>query len=193
MCPTESLAYQHFLNISALLEHSPYKAELLLGSTPAKEKKEKKERLKDGHIDIIIGTHALIQDSVLFHKLAMAIIDEQHKFGVHQRLKLLEKNEGVHCLIMTATPIPRSLRLTQYGDLDISSINTAPTGRKGYKTRIVTSETYESFLSFVKTRLSMGEQGYIVVPAIEHNPDLEMESIEEAFSRYSQYFPGIQN
>ena len=188
MCPTESLAYQHFLHISELLGQKPYKVALILGSTPAREKTAIREKLGSGDINLIIGTHALIQDAVVFHKLAIAIIDEQHKFGVNQRLRLLNKNEGVHCLIMTATPIPRSLRLTQYGDLDISTIKEMPQGRKGYKTKIVTPQKYGQFLSFIKTRLSMGEQGYVVVPAIEESENLDMENIERTFAQYSKFF-----
>ena len=188
MCPTESLAYQHFLNISNFLKDSPYKLGLLLGSTPQREKKILKQLLREGHIHFIVGTHSLIQESVQFQSLALAVIDEQHKFGVHQRLKLLQKTSGCHCLMMSATPIPRSLRLTQYGDLDISTIKTMPKGRKGYKTRIVTPETFRQFLSFVKTRLSMGEQGLVVVPTIEESDVLDVENLEKTLSEYSKLF-----
>ncbi len=188
MCPTESLAYQHFLNISDFLKNSPYKVGLLVGSTPLKEKKVLKQRLREGEIHLIVGTHSLIQDSVQFQSLALAVIDEQHKFGVNQRVKLLQKTSGCHCLIMSATPIPRSLRLTQYGDLDITTIKTMPKGRRGYKTRIVTPKTFRQFLSFVKTRLSMGEQGLVVVPTIEESDVLDVENLEKTLSEYSKLF-----
>jgi ATP-dependent DNA helicase RecG len=119
----------------------------------------------------------------------MAIIDEQHKFGVDQRIKLTNKGEGTHCLIMSATPIPRSLSLTQYGDLDISSIKSMPPGRKGHKTRIVTKDTFPQFLNFIQTRLSLNEQVYIVVPAIIENPEQDFHNLENILERFKQYFP----
>ena len=187
MCPTESLALQHFESLSKQLPE--LKATLLLGSTPAANKKQIQAKLASGEIRFIIGTHALIQESISFKNLAMAIIDEQHKFGVEQRLKLTEKAPGVHCLIMTATPIPRSLRLTQYGDLDISTIKTMPVGRKGIKTRIVSPDNFENFLSFIKTRMSMGEQGYVVVPAINESETLDIRHLEEVADKFTKYFP----
>ena len=191
MCPTESLALQHFLHFRGLLGGSRFRVGMLLGSTPARGKEETRSLLREGRLDVLVGTHALIQDSVVFRDLAVAVIDEQHKFGVDQRLRLLGKNEGgVHCLVMTATPIPRSLRLTQYGDLDVSTIRTMPPGRRGHRTRIVTPRTHGRFLSFLKTRLSMGEQAYVVVPAIKDDPDLELESVERAFADYAGVFRG---
>lgn len=187
MCPTESLALQHHQSLQKQLPE--LKAALLLGSTPAAQKKEILKGLAEGKIRFIIGTHALIQDTVIFKNLSMAIIDEQHKFGVDQRMKLTKKAPGVHCLIMTATPIPRSLRLTQYGDLDISTIKTMPAGRKGIKTKIVTPEKFESFLSFIKTRLTMKEQGYVVVPAINESETLDIRHLEEVAEKFTRYFP----
>ncbi len=187
MCPTESLALQHFESLTKQLPE--LQVTLLLGSTPLASKKQIQAKLASGDIRFIIGTHALIQESVSFKNLAMAIIDEQHKFGVEQRLKLTEKAPGVHCLIMTATPIPRSLRLTQYGDLDISTIKTMPVGRKGIKTRIVSPENFENFLSFIKTRMSMGEQGYVVVPAINESETLDIRHLEEVSEKFTKYFP----
>jgi ATP-dependent DNA helicase RecG len=189
MCPTESLATQHFLNfIEILKERTDIKIALLLGSTKKKEKNQILQDLKEGHIHIIIGTHALIQDSVQFKNLSLAIVDEQHKFGVDQRLKLVSKTEGCHCLIMTATPIPRSLSLTQYGDLEISTIRTMPGNRKGTKTRIVTQENFQNFLTFLNTRLNMGEQAYIVVPAIENNEELDLLALEEVLKKFKEIF-----
>ena len=189
MCPTEALALQHFIDITSLLKNTQYKIKLLLGSTPAKEKKSIQLELVDGKIDLIIGTHSLIQDTIQFKNLGLAIIDEQHKFGVDQRIKLTSKTAGAHCLIMSATPIPRSLSLTQYGDLDISTIKSMPLGRKGHKTRIVTSETFIQFLNFIKTRLSLKEQVYIVVPAIIDNPDQDFHNLQNILERFTQYFP----
>lgn len=189
MCPTEALATQHFETFKSLLPKTKLSIQLLIGSTPAKVRKALLQNLKTNEINLIIGTHTLFQDTVEFAKLGLAIIDEQHKFGVEQRLKLMRKGFGTHCLIMTATPIPRSLSLTQYGDLDISTIATMPLGRKGIKTRIVASENFEKFLSFIKTRMDLKEQIYIVVPAIEESEAIEMENLEAASERYQAYFP----
>lgn len=188
MCPTEALAIQHFQTTEDLFKNT-IRFRLLLGSTSAKEKKTIYKELLDGEIDLIIGTHSLIQDSVQFKDLGMAIIDEQHKFGVDQRIKLTSKGNGTHCLIMSATPIPRSLSLTQYGDLDISIIKSMPMGRKGHKTRIVTPDTYQHYLSFIKTRLTMKEQAYVVVPAINENPEQDFHNLENVLIQYKKYFP----
>lgn len=188
MCPTEALASQHYKTLSHMLGNK-LSIELLLGSTKTKEKKEILQRLSSGDVDLVIGTHALIQDNVEFKSLALAIIDEQHKFGVAQRQKLVSKGDGVHTLIMTATPIPRSLQLAQYGDLDISTIRVMPGGRKGIQTRIVTPHTYEKYLSFLKTRMTLGEQIYVVVPAIEESETLVLNNVNEKFDIYKKYFP----
>jgi ATP-dependent DNA helicase RecG len=191
MCPTEALATQHYLSTKELFEEKEYNVKLLLGSTPAKEKKQIQKELAEGTIDFIIGTHSLIQDSVAFHQLGLAIIDEQHKFGVDQRIRLTSKTTGAHCLIMSATPIPRSLSLTQYGDLDISTIKVMPSGRKGHKTRIVTQDSYQQFLSFIMTRLSLKEQIYVVVPAINENLESEQDfhNLVNVLDRFKKYFP----
>lgn len=194
MSPTEALALQHFNTLNQYLENSPLdiQVSLLLGSTSQKEKKEILHKLYSGDIHIVVGTHSLFQDSVLFKDLGLAIIDEQHKFGVEQRNKLVGKGPLVHTLIMTATPIPRSLCLTQYGDLDISVIKSLPSGRKGHKTRIVLPHNYEKFLSFIKTRISLGEQAYVVTPAIEDNPEMDMVALEEVFKKFKQLFSNIE-
>ncbi len=188
MCPTESLALQHYLTFKELVKDK-YSIDILLGSQTKKEKEAVLEKLKSHKTDIIIGTHSLIQNSVFFAKLGLSIIDEQHKFGVEQRLSLVKKGENSHCLLMTATPIPRSLSLTQYGDLDISIIRQMPSNRKGTQTRIVGPDTYSKYLSFLKTRISMGEQAYIVVPAIEENPEQDMLNLEVVLKKYHKYFP----
>ena len=189
MCPTESLAIQHFSNISEILEGRGLVVELLLGSTSAKEKLQINKRLASGTIGLLIGTHALIQDNVQFHSLGLSIIDEQHKFGVNQRIRLADKEQGCHCLIMTATPIPRSLCLTQYGDLSLSIIKTMPANRKEIKTRIVTPDKMNFFLDFVCTRLEMGEQVYVVVPAIQESQTLDIANLEEVYGKFRQLFP----
>lgn len=191
MCPTESLALQHFEGISQILPDD-IKIALLLGSSTTKEKNEILEGLKSGEINFVIGTHSLFQESVEFNNLGLSIIDEQHKFGVEQRLKLVRKGEGSHCLIMSATPIPRSLSLTQYGDLDISIIKTMPSGRKGSQTRIVTPDNFNKFLSFLKTRIEMGEQAYILVPAITESPDQNIKNLEVTLKRFTHFFPNYR-
>lgn len=191
MCPTEALAIQHFQSCNELFDSKKYTVRLILGSTSAKEKKQIQNGLADGTINFIIGTHSLIQETIQFKQLGLAIIDEQHKFGVDQRIRLTSKSTGTHCLIMSATPIPRSLSLTQYGDLDISTIRVMPAGRKGHKTRIVTEETYQQFLSFIMTRLSLKEQIYVVVPAINESAELEQDfhNLTEILERFKKYFP----
>lgn len=188
MCPTEALAMQHYSSAKELFGEDTVTFKLILGSTPAKEKKLIQAGLLSGEIEFIIGTHALIQETIQFKELGLAIIDEQHKFGVDQRIKLTSKGQGTHCLIMSATPIPRSLSLTQYGDLDISSIKTMPSGRKGHKTRIVTEETYPQFLNFINTRLSLGEQIYIVVPAINESAEQDFHNLMDTLERFKKYF-----
>lgn len=188
MCPTEALALQHFLSAEEFFQNTNVKFALLLGSTSTKDKKIIYQKLENGEINFIIGTHSLFQEAVKFKNLALAIIDEQHKFGVEQRISLINKGAGTHCLIMSATPIPRSLSLTRYGDLDISIIKSMPLGRKGHKTRIVRSETFAQYLSFIKTRLAMGEQIYVVVPAINESAEQEMHHLEEVLETYRKYF-----
>jgi ATP-dependent DNA helicase RecG len=189
MCPTEALATQHLKTFKELINNK--NIEILLGSTKPKDKKAIYERLVSGEIDIIIGTHSLFQDAVEFKDLVFAIIDEQHKFGVNQRLRLINKGEGVHSLLMSATPIPRTLSLTQYGDLEISTIKTIPMGRKGIQTRIITSETLNKYLSFIKTRISIGEQVYVVVPAIEESEALDLKNVNSMYEYYTNLFPNI--
>jgi ATP-dependent DNA helicase RecG len=190
MCPTEALAQQHHETFLAL--NPALKIELLLGSTKAKEKKIIYQNLLSGETEIVIGTHSLFQDSVGFKALGLAIIDEQHKFGVEQRLKLIAKGRGTHSLIMTATPIPRTLSLAQYGDLDISTIRVMPAGRKGIKTRITEKVNYPKYLDFVKQRLSLGEQAYFVFPAIEESETADIQNVKEALKRYQEVFRGFR-
>jgi ATP-dependent DNA helicase RecG len=186
MCPTEALAHQHYETFKSMWNIQ--EIELLLGSTKAKEKKVILNGLKSGEIKVIIGTHSLFQESVEFKSLGLAIIDEQHKFGVEQRLKLVSKGEGAHSLIMTATPIPRTLSLAQYGDLDISIIKTLPSGRKGIKTRITERVNYEKYLDFVKSRLRLGEQAYFVFPAIEETEKADLQNVKDGLKKYQAFF-----
>lgn len=188
MCPTEALALQHFQTAKEILGQD-FHIESLLGAHKEKEKKEIIQRLESGLIQIIIGTHSLFQDKVHFKNLGFIVIDEQHKFGVEQRLKLARKGNNPHSMIMTATPIPRSLSLTQYGDLDISIIKSIPHGRKGTQTRIVHPQLINKYLSFVKTRLELKEQAYIVAPAIEESEVLDIQNVTKIYEQYQNYFP----
>jgi ATP-dependent DNA helicase RecG len=191
MCPTETLAQQHYYNFKSILKDQA-NCRLLTGSLDRKTKKQTLEDMANGVSHITIGTHALIQKDVHFKKLAFVIIDEQHKFGVQQRIDLVAKGTGTHCIIMTATPIPRSLRLAQYGDLELSIIKELPSSRKGTQTRVVQQESYQKYLSFLKTRISMGEQAYVVVPAIEDNEEQNMLNLEVIYKKYCDYFPEIR-
>ncbi|MFN8368993.1 MAG: ATP-dependent DNA helicase RecG [Bacteriovoracaceae bacterium] len=195
MCPTETLASQHYTTLLELLKNLKnsqfIKPKLLVGSLKQSEKNLIAKELKTNQINFIIGTHALIQKNIQFHNLGLVIIDEQHKFGVLQRNELLNKGINTHCLTMTATPIPRSLNLTIFGDLDISIIREKPSIHKKIPTRIVTEKTFAQFLNFVFTRLNMGEQVYVVVPSIFENETNDLYNIEKAFTEFSKYFPDI--
>lgn len=171
MVPTEILARQHYSDVKALFDKLGIKAELLLGSTGAKEKKRIYESLYTGEAKVIIGTHALISEKVEFSSLGLVITDEQHRFGVAQRALLKEKSESAHMLVMSATPIPRTLALTMYGDLDISRITEMPKGRTRVDTFVV-DESYRMRLNdFIKKQVALGGQCYIVCPAIEAKTD----------------------
>ena len=171
MAPTEILAFQHYDSLYPLFEKLNIRCELLTGSTPAKVKNETLGRLKSGETKLIIGTHALIQDTVEFKNLALAITDEQHRFGAKQRSSLSEKGLSAHTLVMSATPIPRTLSFMMYGDLDISLINEMPPGRKRVSTFVV-DEGYRARLNaFIKKQVSEGHQVYIVCPSVEEKHD----------------------
>lgn len=185
MCPTESLANQLYSDFSSYLS---FESCLLTGSVRKSDQLNIKAKIKSGQIKLIIGTHSLFQESVDFKDLRLIVIDEQHKFGVEQRQKLALKGNKPHSLIMSATPIPRTLQLAKYGDLDISSIKTMPKGKKEIKTRIVEHDNFEKFLSFVKTRLGLQEQIYIVTAAIEES-ELDIKNLNLIFDNFSSFFP----
>lgn len=189
MAPTEALANQHGETFAPFLEKLGLKFHLLLGSTKIKERRIILENLAEGNITLIIGTHSLFQDTLVYKNLGLVIIDEQHKFGVDQRIRLTNKGKNPHSLIMSATPIPRTLSLVQYGDLDISIIKTLPQGRKGVQTRIVQLSHYRQYLSFMMTRLGLGEQAYIVTPAIVDNPEMDLKNVEVVLENYKKAFP----
>ncbi len=187
MAPTEILAEQHYRN---LLKHLPegIEAVLLTGGKKEKEKQAIKKRIKHGDSAIVVGTHALIQQSVDFHKLAYVIIDEQHRFGVRQRSALVQKGVHPHSLVMTATPIPRSLSMTLYGDLDLSIIREKPAGRSPVRTHIVEEEQRPAMWRAVHRELERDGQAYIVLPLIEESEKLELKNALEEYDRHRKRF-----
>lgn len=190
MAPTEILAFQHFENIQSLVKELPINVSLLTGSTKGKQKKQLLQALFDAHIHILIGTHALIEDNVKFQKLGLVVIDEQHRFGVEQRSKLAQKgNPYPHILVMTATPIPRSLALTVYGDLDYSVIDELPPGRKSIKTLHRYDLARGEVMKFIATEIQKGRQIYIIFPLIEESETLDYENIMEGYEQVKMYFP----
>lgn len=190
MAPTEVLAVQHFETFTRLFENSGIRCELLTGSTKAKEKKEIKERLKNGEIDLIIGTHALIQNDVEFARLGLVITDEQHRFGVKQRTGLCSKGENPHVYVMSATPIPRTLALIFFGDLNVSILDELPPGRQKIDTYAVKSGKRGSMFEFIRKHLDMGYQAYIVCPLVEESELVQgVMSAEEYFKKAQPLFP----
>ena len=167
MAPTEILAEQHFITLEKYLEKSRVKYALLTGSLPAAEKQRILAGLADGSIHLVVGTHALISEAVAFKSLALIVIDEQHKFGVEQRSTIRQKHGAPHTLVMTATPIPRTLAMTAFGDLDVSVIDELPPGRQPIHTRMAPSTSRQEVYAFVAERLAAGEQAYVVLPAID--------------------------
>lgn len=179
MAPTEILAEQHYLSLTELLEPIGIKVGLLVGSLSRSEKNKLLNSVESGEINIVIGTHALIQEGVKFCNLALVITDEQHRFGVRQRAILASKGQNPHVLVMTATPIPRTLALILYGDLDISIIDQLPPGRKAIKTYSRTSNKREEIYNFVKKQLSEGRQAYVVCPLVEESEAIDAQSATE--------------
>ncbi len=177
MAPTEVLAEQHYETIRKMLEPFPVKIALLTGSTPAKEKRKILEALKKQEIQIVIGTHALIQNTVEFGNLALVITDEQHRFGVHQREELAEKGREPHILVMSATPIPRTLAIILYGDLDISIMDEMPASRLPIKNCVVGAESRETAYHFIEKEISRGHQAYVICPMVEGSDGMEAENV----------------
>lgn len=186
MAPTEILARQHYNTFEKLLEGTGLKSALLVGSTPAKEKKAIKEQLKTGEIDIIIGTHALIQTDVEFSSLGLVVTDEQHRFGVGQRSTLGSKGNNPHILVMSATPIPRTLALIIYGDLDVSVLDELPAGRQKIETYAIDGSIRQRAYGYVKKHLDEGRQGYIVCPLVEESDALDLAAAEDYAARLAK-------
>lgn len=190
MAPTEILATQHFESISELVAPIGVNVRLLTGSTPKKERAIIDEELRNGSLHILIGTHALLEDKVNFRNLGLAVIDEQHRFGVVQRSKLWTKNViPPHVLVMTATPIPRTLAMTVYGDLDVSVIDELPPGRKPIQTLLCFENQRENVYRSIGRQLKMGRQVYIVYPLIEDNEKLDLLSLQTGYEEIWETFP----
>ncbi|RKF03848.1 ATP-dependent DNA helicase RecG [Tenacibaculum lutimaris] len=195
MAPTEILATQHYNGIIELLEKTDIKVELLTGSTKTKKRREIHESLEDGSLHILIGTHAILEDKVQFKNLGIAIIDEQHRFGVAQRRKLWEKSHSdgraipPHILVMTATPIPRTLAMSVYGDLDISVIDELPPGRKEIKTVHRYDSNRLGVFKFLKDEIAKGRQAYVVYPLIQESEAMDYKDLMDGYESISREFP----
>ncbi len=189
MAPTEILANQHFEGISKLLEGLNIRVELLTGSTKKKKRIELLADLQAGNIHILLGTHALIEDPVIFSNLGMVVIDEQHRFGVAQRAKLWKKNiQPPHILVMTATPIPRTLAMTVYGDLDVSVIDELPPGRKPIQTLLQFENKRAALYEFVRKQIQIGRQIYIVYPLIQESEKMDYKNLEDGYEHIKEIF-----
>ena len=186
MAPTAILAIQHYENFKNLLDELDIKCELLISGITKKKKEDILERLKNGEIDILIGTHAIIEDNVIFKNLGLVVTDEQHRFGVKQRTKIAEKGQNVDVLVMTATPIPRTLALILYGDLDISIIDELPPNRKKIETYAVNKKMTDRVNVFIEKQIKEGRQAYIVCPLVEENEELDLKSVEKLYETYKQ-------
>lgn len=193
MAPTEILAVQHYLSVKNKFEELGVKVELLTGSFTGKKKARILEDIATGNIGIVIGTHALIEDSVIFHKLGLIIIDEQHRFGVLQRKQLRDKGVLANLIVMTATPIPRSLALSIYGDLDVSIIDELPPGRKPIRTKVIgTQNDIIKMYDFIEKKLSQGRQAYFIAPLIDESEKLSAKSVEELQKEVANYLPNFK-
>ena len=186
MAPTAILASQHLESFNQILSKYNIKCDLLIGSVTKKQKELKLEQLKNGEIDILIGTHALLEDNVVFKNLGLVVTDEQHRFGVRQRSTIASKGNNPDVLVMTATPIPRTLALILYGDLDISIIDELPPNRKKVETYAVTKGMEERVNNFVKKLVNEGRQAYIVCPLVEENEEIDAKSVLELAYKYKK-------
>ena len=190
MAPTEILATQHYVTVMGFLKDMDIRVALLTGSTKKKERNKILPAIASGEIQIVIGTHALIEETVVFSSLGLAIIDEQHRFGVEQRSRLWKKNAIVpHVLVMTATPIPRTLAMTLYGDLDVSVIDELPPGRKPIQTMHRYDNKKAQLYDFLRKEIGLGRQVYVVYPLIEGSEKLDYKSLEDGFETFKEVFP----
>lgn len=197
LAPTEILAEQHHENIQSLLHEAGFSGKinvgLLTGSVPNRKREAILDKLTKGDIHLLVGTHAIIQDDVEFNKLQLAIVDEQHRFGVEQRLLLRQKGKNPHMLVMSATPIPRTLALTLYGDLDLSIIDEMPAGRKVVKTRVIYPRERERAYAFLRSHVEQGRQAFIICPLVEESDKIETKAAVEEYTRLQeQIFPDLK-
>ena len=190
MAPTEILAEQHLQTIKEFLKGMNLRVELLTGIVKGKKRQEVLDGLIDGSINIVVGTHAIIEDKVQFQHLGMAVVDEQHRFGVEQRAKLWSKSENPpHVLVMTATPIPRTLAMTIYGDLDVSIIDELPPGRKPIQTIHKYDDQMTSLYSGIRQQINLGRQVYIVYPLIKESERMDLKNLEDGFEAMQDIVP----
>ncbi|HET7706319.1 MAG TPA: ATP-dependent DNA helicase RecG, partial [Thermoanaerobaculia bacterium] len=189
LAPTEILVEQHYQRIRQLLDHSVVVARAT-GSMTAGERRTLQAGLRDGYIQLVVGTHAILEEKIAFRSLGLAIVDEQHRFGVEQRQRLFSKGETPDILVMTATPIPRSLALAMYGDLELSVIDELPPGRQRIKTAVRGASEIERVYEFVDREISGGAQVYVVYPIIEESVKLNLKPLSEGFEHIQKRFPG---
>jgi ATP-dependent DNA helicase RecG len=190
MAPTEILAQQHYTGLSSLLKDMPVRIEILTGSTKTKKRREILAALADGSLHFIVGTHALIEDPVVFNNLGFVVVDEQHRFGVAQRAKLWQKAAvPPHVLVMTATPIPRTLAMTAYGDLDYSVMDELPPGRQPITTVHRFEQARASVMEFIRTEIEKGRQAYIIYPLIEESEKMSYEDLMQGYEQVKSFFP----
>lgn len=192
MAPTEILAEQHYRNATKLMQEFGVRVGFLVGKTKTAERKEILQRLAAGEIDLLIGTHALIEDPVVFKSLALVIVDEQHRFGVEQRAKLKEKGKSPHFLVMTATPIPRTLAMTVYGDLDVSLVDEMPPGRSPIQTRVIYENKRSEALKFMEAQIEKGRQAFVVYPLVDESEKIDLKNALEEFEKLQEEFPKIK-
>jgi ATP-dependent DNA helicase RecG len=188
MAPTEILARQHQASISHMARDTGVRIEVLTGRTKGRERDDLLARIASGEVDIVIGTHALFQDAVAYHNLQLAVVDEQHRFGVHQRLRLTAKGISPHMLVMTATPIPRTLVLAAFGDMDVSKLTEKPAGRKPIQTVLIPGERIDQVIHRLETAVAEGRKVYWICPLVEETEDSKLMSVEERHSVLAQFF-----
>ena len=188
MAPTEILAEQHYGNLKTFLEPLGLEVRLLVGGQRKKYRDEVLAELADGTVQVAVGTHALIEDKVGFKNLGLAVVDEQHRFGVMQRARLSAKGRAVHTLLMTATPIPRSLAMTVYGDLDVSVIREKPAGRKPVQTILKSDKTRDEAYDLIRAQLREGRQVYVVYPLVEESEKLDLKDAESGAEELRERF-----
>src|SRR6187402_1390027 len=193
MAPTEILANQHFSNIARMLASSRFRVDLLTGSTPGLQKHTVTSHIERGSTHLVVGTHALVQEAVTFHKLGLVIIDEQHRFGVEQRATLREKGLRPDVLLMTATPIPRTLALTDYSELDVSKITGLPPGRQPIRTWVKPESRRDEVYELIREQLDAGRQAYIIYPLVEESEKIDLKSAYEmADHLQTEIFPAYK-